>query len=184
MDAVLLSRKIGVMKGVYFKLQRAHVVMIAHCTAAALVSENKGLCHPASVDSISTLAAQEDHTFMGGWAARKCGRVVAHIEQVLAIELLCAAQAVDFLRPLRSTPALERVRTAVRACVQPCDCDRYMASDIDAAHALLKSDAVWAAAKTRSSTRLCCRPAARAVLATALLRALRPPRVWKPRRAL
>ena len=128
--------------------------MIAHCTAAALVSENKGLCHPASVDSISTSAAQEDHVSMGGWAARKCVRVASHVEQVLAIELLCAAQAVDFLRPLRSTPALERVHAAVRARVQPWDCDRYMAPDIDAAHALLKSDAVWAAAKGHVDAKL------------------------------
>jgi histidine ammonia-lyase len=121
--------------------------MIAHCTAAALVSENKGLCHPASVDSISTSAAQEDHVSMGGWAARKAVRVVTHVEQVLAIELLCAAQAIDFLRPLTSTPALERVHAAVRAEVAPWSEDRYMAPDIAAAHGLIKEERVWAAVR-------------------------------------
>lgn len=55
--------------------------MIAHCTAAALVSENKALCHPSSVDSLSTSAATEDHVSMGGWAARKALRVIEHVEQ-------------------------------------------------------------------------------------------------------
>uniref|UniRef100_A0A8B9KCT0 Histidine ammonia-lyase n=1 Tax=Astyanax mexicanus TaxID=7994 RepID=A0A8B9KCT0_ASTMX len=83
--------------------------MVAHCTAAALVSENKALCHPASVDSISTSAATEDHVSMGGWAARKALRVVEHVEQVLAIELLAACQALEFHRPLRTTAPLEKV---------------------------------------------------------------------------
>lgn len=61
--------------------------MIAHCTAAALVSENKSLCHPASVDSVPTSAGKEDHVSMGGWAARKALRVVEHVETVLAIEV-------------------------------------------------------------------------------------------------
>jgi len=61
--------------------------MIAHCTAAALVSENKGLCHPASVDTIPTSAGKEDHVSMGGWAARKLLRVVENVETVLAIEV-------------------------------------------------------------------------------------------------
>jgi hypothetical protein len=66
--------------------------MIAHCTAAALVSENKVLVHPASCDSISTSAAQEDHVSMGGWAARKALNIVTNVEKVLAIELIAAAQ--------------------------------------------------------------------------------------------
>ena len=66
--------------------------MLAHCTAAALVSENKVLCHPASVDSLTTSAGQEDHVSMGGFAARKCLQVVENVERVLAIELLAACQ--------------------------------------------------------------------------------------------
>ena len=66
--------------------------MMAHCTAAALTSENKVLCHPSSVDSISTSAGQEDHVSMGGYSARKCLTVVEHVETVLAIELLVACQ--------------------------------------------------------------------------------------------
>uniref|UniRef100_A0A6Q2Y245 Histidine ammonia-lyase n=1 Tax=Esox lucius TaxID=8010 RepID=A0A6Q2Y245_ESOLU len=112
--------------------------MMAHCTAAALVSENKTLCHPSSVDSLSTSAATEDHVSMGGWAARKALRVVEHVEQVLAIELLAACQALEFLRPLKSTTPLEKVHELVRSVVRPWDCDRQMSPDIEAAHMLLR----------------------------------------------
>ncbi|XP_069346542.1 histidine ammonia-lyase isoform X1 [Eulemur rufifrons] len=111
--------------------------MIAHCTAAALVSENKALCHPSSVDSLSTSAATEDHVSMGGWAARKALRVVEHTEQVLAIELLAACQGIEFLRPLRTTTPLEKVYDLVRSVVRPWIKDRFMAPDIEAAHRLL-----------------------------------------------
>jgi len=85
--------------------------MLAHCTAAALVSENKTLCHPASVDSLSTSAGTEDHVSMGGFAARKCLQVVRNVEKVIAIELLAACQAIEFLRPLKTTQPLEEVRS-------------------------------------------------------------------------
>ncbi|NXM85308.1 HUTH lyase, partial [Oenanthe oenanthe] len=111
--------------------------MIAHCTAAALVSENKALCHPSSVDSLSTSAATEDHVSMGGWAARKALRVIEHVEQVLAIELLAACQGIEFLRPLRTTTPLEKVYDLVRSVVRPWIKDRFMAPDIEAAHRLL-----------------------------------------------
>ncbi|XP_062383978.1 histidine ammonia-lyase-like [Sardina pilchardus] len=117
--------------------------MIAHCTAAALVSENKGLCHPASVDSLSTSAATEDHVSMGGWAARKALRVVEHVEQVLAIELLAACQALEFRLPQKTTPPLEEVRKLVRSVVRPWDKDRAMSPDIEAAHKLLLEGKVW-----------------------------------------
>jgi histidine ammonia-lyase len=113
--------------------------MIAHCTAAALVSENKGLCHPASIDSISTSAAKEDHVSMGGWAARKALQVVENVETVLAIELLAACQAVDLLRPLTTTAPLEQVHALIRTRVSPYDKDRFMAPDIDAAVDLLRN---------------------------------------------
>ncbi|NXY81180.1 HUTH lyase, partial [Alcedo cyanopectus] len=129
--------------------------MIAHCTAAALVSENKALCHPSSVDSLSTSAATEDHVSMGGWAARKALRVIEHVEQVLAIELLAACQGIEFLRPLRTTTPLEKVYDLVRSVVRPWIKDRFMAPDIEAAHKLLVeqkasgmcSRTVWEVAK-------------------------------------
>ncbi|XP_056908589.1 histidine ammonia-lyase [Takifugu flavidus] len=121
--------------------------MIAHCTAAALVSENKVLCHPSSVDSLSTSAATEDHVSMGGWAARKALRVVEHVEQVLAIELLAACQGIEFLRPLRTTTPLEKVYELVRSVVKPWIKDRFMSPDIEAAHRLLIEQKVWDVAK-------------------------------------
>ncbi|XP_069100911.1 histidine ammonia-lyase-like [Argopecten irradians] len=121
--------------------------MIAHCTAAALVSENKVLCHPASVDSLTTSAGTEDHVSMGGFAARKCLRVVEHVEQVLAIELLAACQAIEFLRPLKSTPPLEEVYTLVRSKVGPWNKDRYMTPDIEAVTKMLQEEQVWRKAK-------------------------------------
>ncbi|XP_003967702.1 histidine ammonia-lyase [Takifugu rubripes] len=121
--------------------------MIAHCTAAALVSENKVLCHPSSVDSLSTSAATEDHVSMGGWAARKALRVVEHVEQVLAIELLAACQGIEFLRPLRTTTPLEKVYELVRSVVKPWIKDRFMSPDIEAVHRLLIEQKVWDVAK-------------------------------------
>lgn len=117
--------------------------MIAHCTAASLVSENKVLCHPSSVDSLSTSAGTEDHVSMGGFAARKALQVVANVEHVIAIELLAACQAIEFLRPLKTTVPLEEVYRTVRAVVRPWDKDRYMAPDIEAVTALLKEGKIW-----------------------------------------
>ncbi|XP_025108687.1 LOW QUALITY PROTEIN: histidine ammonia-lyase-like [Pomacea canaliculata] len=117
--------------------------MIAHCTAAALVSENKVLCHPASVDSLTTSAGTEDHVSMGGFSARKCLRVVEHVEQVLAIELLAACQALEFLRPLKTTAPLEEVHRLVRTLVKPWAKDRFMAPDIDAITKLLQEEKIW-----------------------------------------
>uniref|UniRef100_A0A8D2LE41 Histidine ammonia-lyase n=1 Tax=Varanus komodoensis TaxID=61221 RepID=A0A8D2LE41_VARKO len=117
--------------------------MIAHCTAAALVSENKALCYPSSVDSLSTSAATEDHVSMGGWAARKALKVIEHVEQVLAIELLAACQGIEFLRPLRTTTPLEKVYDLVRSVVRPWMKDRFMAPDVEAAHRLLVDQKVW-----------------------------------------
>ncbi|XP_072922017.1 histidine ammonia-lyase isoform X1 [Hemitrygon akajei] len=117
--------------------------MIAHCTAASLVSENKVLCHPSSVDSLSTSAATEDHVSMGGWAARKALKVIEHVEQVLSIELLAACQGIEFLRPLKTTTPLEKVYDLVRSVVRPWIKDRFMAPDIDVVHRLLLEQKVW-----------------------------------------
>jgi histidine ammonia-lyase len=112
--------------------------MIAQVTAAALASESKGLCHPASVDSIPTSADKEDHVSMGMGAALKLGLVVANTRRILAIELLAAAQGVDLLRPLASSAALERLHAAVRARVPPWTHDREMAPDLLAAEDYLR----------------------------------------------
>ena len=119
--------------------------MIAHCTAAALVSENKVLTHPSSVDSISTSAAKEDHVSMGGFAARKSLEVVDHVETVVAIELLAACQALEFHRPLKTTDALEAVHKLVRERAGAWDKDRVMSPDIEAVKELVKDGSVWKA---------------------------------------
>ncbi|CAF3782858.1 unnamed protein product [Rotaria socialis] len=117
--------------------------MIAQYTAAALVSENKALCHPSSVDSISTNAGQEDHVSMGGWSARKALKVIDNVEFLLAIELLMACQAIDLLHPLTSTPPLQRVHDLVRQSIPTCDKDRFMAADLEKAARIIKSGIVW-----------------------------------------
>jgi len=104
--------------------------MIAHVTAAALVSENKMLAHPASVDTIPTSAAKEDHVSMGAHAARKATRVVDHTGTVLAIEALCACQALDMRRPLKPARAVEAARTSLRRVVPHMHRDRVLSGDI------------------------------------------------------
>src|SRR5512135_1785807 len=99
-------------------------LMMAQVTAAALVSECKVLAHPASVDSIPTSAAKEDHVSMSPIAARKLAAVVDNLERVLAIEAIAAFQAMEFLRPLASSPAIEAVRRAFRRTVRPWHRDR------------------------------------------------------------
>ncbi len=121
--------------------------MIAHCTAAALTSENKTLVHPGSSDSISTSAGKEDHVSMGGWSARKALEVVSNVETVIAIELLAACQAIDLLRPLRSTEPLERLHELIRTKVDPWDQDRFMNPDIEAVTQLIRSGAIWETVK-------------------------------------
>ncbi|CAB4038482.1 histidine ammonia-lyase, partial [Paramuricea clavata] len=117
--------------------------MVAHYTAASLVSENKVLCHPSSVDSLSTSAGTEDHVSMGGFSARKAVKVVENVEKVLAVELLAACQAIDLLRPLTTTEPLEAVYALVRSHVRTWDKDRRMAPDIDKVTELLRSEKVW-----------------------------------------
>lgn len=111
--------------------------MIAQVTAAALAAENKTLCHPASVDSIPTSADKEDHVSMGMGAALKLGQVIANCRQILAIELLAAAQGVDLLRPLRSSERLERLHAALRQRVAVWEDDREMSADLAAGLAFL-----------------------------------------------
>lgn len=104
--------------------------MITQYTAASLVSENKVLAHPASVDSIPTSANQEDHVSMGTIAARKALQILSNVEFVLAIELLCAAQALDFLKDLKPGQGVEIVKNKVREKIPFLDKDRVLHPDI------------------------------------------------------
>jgi histidine ammonia-lyase len=121
--------------------------MIAQVAAAALVSENKILAHPAAVDSIPSSAGREDHVSMGVHAAEKLGRIVDNVANVLAIELLCAAQGVDLRAPHRPGPALEAVLAAVRAEVSPMTTDRPLYADIARLRALIDRRVLTAAAR-------------------------------------
>ena len=112
--------------------------MIAHVTAAALASENKSLAHPASVDSLPTSANQEDHVSMATFAARRLQAMVDNTAHILGIELLAAAQGIDFLRPLHSSPVLEEVHALLRLNVLKMEQDRYLAPDIAHATALVR----------------------------------------------
>lgn len=117
-------------------------MMIAQITAAALASENKVLAHPASVDSIPTGAGKEDHVSMGATSAVKARRALRNAEAVLGIELMCAAQALEFRRPLRPGRGVERAYDLVRERIPPLDADRNLSVDIAAAAALVREGAL------------------------------------------
>ena len=117
-------------------------LMLAQVVAASLVSECKVLAHPASVDSIPTSGDKEDHVSMSPIAARKFAAVVTNLERVLAIELMTAFQAMEFLRPLVSSEPIERVRRAFRRVVKPWTRDRVLSVDLERAHGFLDSGAV------------------------------------------
>jgi histidine ammonia-lyase len=111
--------------------------MIAHVTAAALASENKSLAHPASVDSLPTSANQEDHVSMATFAARRLGQMAHNTSVIVGIELLAAAQGIDFHRPLASSRYLEEVHARLRTRVPRFDQDRFFAPDIEAARLMV-----------------------------------------------
>ncbi len=115
-------------------------LMIAHVTMAALASENKYLCHPASVDSIPTSTDKEDHVSMGVTSGRKLHEVIENVQHGLAIELLCNTQGLEFLRPLKTSPALEKVYALVRKHVAPIEQDRTFHKDIENLSRLIQSD--------------------------------------------
>ena len=119
--------------------------MIPQYVAAALVSENKVLCHPASVDSIPTSAGQEDHVPMGNAAALKCWTVVGNVERTLAIELLAAAQGVEFLAPLEPGVGARAAHDFVRTLSPPLDEDRPLAPDIEQVAESIRSGELVAA---------------------------------------
>ena len=113
--------------------------MIAQVTAAALASENKSLAHPASVDSLPTSANQEDHVSMATFAARRLHAMLDNTAGIVAVEWLAAAQALEFHRPLRSSPPIEALHARLREEVPFMHEDRLMAPDIAAATALVES---------------------------------------------
>jgi len=112
--------------------------MIAHVTAAALASENKSLAHPASVDSLPTSANQEDHVSMATFAARRLGDMAENTATIVAIELLAAAQGIDFRRPLKTSETLEEAHRIVRRVAPHLEGDRYLALDIEAVVPLVR----------------------------------------------
>ena len=119
-------------------------LMIPQYTTAALVTENKTLCFPASADSVPTSLGQEDHVSMGSISGRKLHQVLDNLEYIQAIELLYAAQAVDFRRPLKSTPVIEACHELVRQKVSFIDHDRIFADDINSLHQLIINGAFLA----------------------------------------
>jgi histidine ammonia-lyase len=112
-------------------------LMMAHVTAAALVAENKVLAHPASVDTIPTSAGKEDHVSMGVHAARKASEIVNNTVTVLAIELIAAAQALDFLAPLTPGRGARAAHRFVRRHIKRMERDRVLARDIAAARGIV-----------------------------------------------
>jgi histidine ammonia-lyase len=119
--------------------------MMAQTTAAALVSENKVLAHPASVDSIPTSANQEDHVSMGMTAGRKAFQILEHAEMVVGIELLCAAQGVDLRSPLKPGKGTLAAHRAIRKHIPRLDEDRILAPDLEHAAALVREGEVLGA---------------------------------------
>ncbi len=113
--------------------------MIAQVTAAALASENKTLAHPASIDSLPTSANQEDHVSMATFAARRIEEIVDNVAGIIAIELLAAAQGVEFHRPLKTSPGLEELIAILRKGVPRYEEDRYFAPDIEKAKEIIRS---------------------------------------------
>ncbi|HEV2563226.1 MAG TPA: histidine ammonia-lyase [Rhizomicrobium sp.] len=113
--------------------------MVAHVTAAALASENKSLAHPASVDSLPTSANQEDFVSMATFAARRLTQMNANTANILAIELLAAAEGIEFHRPLKSSPPLEEAHAKIRARVPRFERDRFFAPSIAAAYNLVST---------------------------------------------
>jgi histidine ammonia-lyase len=121
-------------------------LMVAQVTAAALASENKQRAHPASVDSIPTSANQEDHVSMAAHGARRLAAMAENATNIVAVELIAAAQGCDFHVPMRSSAPLERVRSLLRGRVPRLEEDRYLAPDVAAAADLVRSGALIEAA--------------------------------------
>src|SRR5690606_19898059 len=115
---------------------------ILQYTSAALASENKGLCFPASADSIPTSLGQEDHVSMGSISGRKALQIVGNVEKILAIELLTAAQAFEFRKPLKSGPVLDEIHNFIRTRVPFAERDRVFALDIEKGVEMVQADEI------------------------------------------
>lgn len=113
--------------------------MIPQYTTAALASENKGLCFPASADSIPTSLGQEDHVSMGSIGGRKALRVIENVEKIIGIELYCAAQALDFHSHLKSSKVMEAIHSEIRNHISHVDKDRVMSDDMEKAIEIVRS---------------------------------------------
>jgi histidine ammonia-lyase len=124
--------------------------MIPQYVAASLVSENKALCHPASIDSIPTSAGQEDHVAMGNASGLKAWQVLANVERVLAIELLAGAQAVEFHAPLEPGVGGRAARALVRTLSARLEDDRSLADDIEALAAAIRDGSAIAAVEAEA----------------------------------
>ena len=122
--------------------------MIAEVTTAALMSENKHLANPCVTDSTPTSANQEDHVSMAAHGAVRLSRMVANLERILGVELLCAAQGVEFRAPLETSAPLASVIAAVREQVETLGDDRYLAPDLEKAAALIASNSIVTATNT------------------------------------
>ncbi len=123
-------------------------LMIAEVTTAALMSENKHLANPCVTDSTPTSANQEDHVSMAAHGAVRLGRMVANLERILGVELLCAAQGVEFRAPLATSVPLSRVIARLRRDIPALAEDRFMAPDLEAAATLVRGGALSEAAQT------------------------------------
>jgi histidine ammonia-lyase len=113
--------------------------MIAQIVAAALINECQVLCHPSSTGSIPTDGGKEDHVSMGMTGAIKLRQIVEHAERIVGIELMCAAQGLEFRRPLKSSAKIEQAYAAVRGVVARLEQDRVLATDIDALAAAVRA---------------------------------------------
>ncbi len=117
-------------------------LMIAQYTAASLVSENKTLAHPASVDSIPTSANQEDHNSMGSIASRKCHQILKNVQTVISIELMCASQGVEFLKPLKCGIGTTAAYSKIREVIKPLNHDRELHLDIQKVLTIVKNNSL------------------------------------------
>jgi histidine ammonia-lyase len=125
--------------------------MIAHVTAAALLNECKVLAHPSSTDSVPTSGGKEDHVSMGMTGALKLRQIVQNLEHILAIEMMCAAQGLDYRQPLQPSPAAAHAQAKIRAVVPHLDEDRIPAPDIEAIASLIRKG-VFVVRPTKATT--------------------------------
>jgi histidine ammonia-lyase len=128
--------------------------MIAEVTTAALMSENKHLANPCSTDSTPTSANQEDHVSMAAHAARRLMQMNSNLSHILAVELLCAAQGVEFRQPLKTSEALQHAIDHLRGTVNRLEDDRYLADDIDTAQSMIVSGTLMTAAPSALNLKL------------------------------